>query len=221
MALPATAPATQLDPVQFEVLAHRLWAIGEEGRLALQQVSASPIVVQGGECMSSFYDPTGNMILACSGHLRFAAATSDAIKKLIEWFSKSPGFFDGDQFCFNDPYIAGAHTFDMMIIKPVFHRNRLVAWVSSSIHTADTGGVLRGLASEVYHEGIRIQGLKLVEKGEFREDVFRCLTQQCRDPEYVGLDLKSQIASNNVCAKRYIELIEKLGLDFVRQSGSK
>ncbi len=116
---------------------------------------------------------------------------------------------------------AGAHTFDMMIIKPVFYRNRLVAWVSSSIHTADTGGVLRGLASEVYHEGIRIQGLKLVEKGEFREDVFRSLTQQCRDPEYVGLDLKSQIASNNVCAKRYNELIEKLGLDFVGQAGAK
>jgi N-methylhydantoinase B len=211
----------RLNPVKYETFLHRLWAIGEEGRSSIQRVTASPIVSQGGECMASFYTAEGTMILACSGHLRFAAATSDAIKKLIEWFSKSPGFFDGDQFFFNDPYIAGAHTFDMMIIKPVFYRNRLVAWVSSSIHTADTGGVLRGLASEVYHEGIRIQGLKLVEKGEFREDVFRSLTQQCRDPEYVGLDLKSQIASNNVCAKRYNELIEKLGLDFVGQAGAK
>jgi N-methylhydantoinase B len=211
----------RLNPVKYETFLHRLWAIGEEGRSSIQRVTASPIVSQGGECMASFYTAEGTMILACSGHLRFAAATSDAIKKLIEWFAKSPGFFDGDQLFFNDPYIAGAHTFDMMIIKPVFYRNRLVAWVSSSIHTADTGGVLRGLASEVYHEGIRIQGLKLVEKGEFREDVFRSLTQQCRDPEYVGLDLKSQIASNNVCAKRYNELIEKLGLDFVRQAGAK
>jgi N-methylhydantoinase B len=211
----------RLNPVKYETFLHRLWAIGEEGRSSIQRVTASPIVSQGGECMASFYTAEGTMILACSGHLRFAAATSDAIKKLIEWFSKSPGFFDGDQFFFNDPYIAGAHTFDMMIIKPVFYRNRRVAWVSSSIHTADTGGVLRGLASEIYHEGIRIQGLKLVEKGEFREDVFRCLTQQCRDPEYVGLDLKSQIASNNVCAKRYNELIEKLGLDFAGQAGAK
>lgn len=211
----------RLNPVKYETFLHRLWAIGEEGRSSIQRVTASPIVSQGGECMASFYTADGTMILACSGHLRFAAATSDAIKKLIEWFSKSPGFFDGDQFFFNDPYIAGAHTFDMMIIKPVFYQSRLVAWVSSSIHTADTGGVLRGLASEVYHEGIRIQGLKLVEKGEFREDVFRSLTQQCRDPEYVGLDLKSQIASNNVCAKRYNELIEKLGLGFVGQAGAK
>ncbi len=190
----------RLDPVKYETFLHRLWAIGEEGRASIQRVTASPIVSQGGECMASFYTVEGTMILACSGHLRFAAATSDAIKKLIEWYSRSPGFFDGDQFFFNDPYVAGAHTFDMMIIKPVFYRNNPVAWVSSSVHTADTGGVLRGLASEIYHEGIRIQGMKLVEKGEFREDVFRCLTQQCRDPEYVGLDLKSQIASNNVCA---------------------
>ncbi len=211
----------RLNPVKYETFLHRLWAIGEEGRASIQRVTASPIVSQGGECMASFYTAEGTMILACSGHLRFAAATSDAIKKLIEWYSRSPGFFDGDQFFFNDPYVAGAHTFDMMIIKPVFYRNNPVAWVSSSIHTADTGGVLRGLASEIYHEGIRIQGMKLVEKGEFREDVFRCLTQQCRDPEYVGLDLKSQIASNNVCAKRYIELVEKLGLDFVRQAGAK
>lgn len=211
----------RLNPVKYETFLHRLWAIGEEGRTSIQRVTASPIVSQGGECMASFYTAAGAMILACSGHLRFAAATSDAIKKLIEWYSKNPGFYDGDQIFFNDPYIAGAHTFDMMIIKPVFYRDKLVAWISSSIHTADTGGVLRGLASEVYHEGIRIQGLKIVEKGQFRDDVFRSLTQQCRDPEYVGLDLKSQIASNNVCAKRYIELIGKFGLDFVRQAGEK
>ena len=86
-----------IDPVKYEVFLHRLWAIGEEGRQTLQRVTASPIVAQGGEVMSSFYDIEGKMVLACSGHLRFAGATSDAIKYLIEWYGKSPGFFDGDQ----------------------------------------------------------------------------------------------------------------------------
>ena len=215
------AASVQLDPVKYEMFLHRLWAIGEEGRTSLQRVTASPIVSQGGECMSSFYDPTGEMILACSGHLRFAAATSDAIKMLIEWYAASPGFHDGDQLFFNDPYIAGAHTYDMMIVKPMFWEGSLIGWLASSIHTADTGGVMRGLATEIYHEGIRIQGLKVVEKGEFREDVFRCLTEQCRDPGYVGLDMKSMIASNNVCAKRYLELVGKFGLDFIQNAGRK
>ena len=82
MSAVAAVPAV-LDPIDFEVFAHRLWAIGEEGRIALQRVTASPIVAQGGECMCSFYDADGTMILACSGHLRFAAATSDAIRRLV------------------------------------------------------------------------------------------------------------------------------------------
>ena len=110
----------QIDPIRYEMYLHRLWAIGEEGRMTLQQVTASPIVSQGGECMSSFYDEKGTMVLACSGHLRFAAATSDAIRDLMRRFEKSPGFFDGDQFFFNDPYVAGSHTYDMMIVKPIF-----------------------------------------------------------------------------------------------------
>lgn len=215
------AHTDQLDPVKYEMFLHRLWAIGEEGRSSIQKVTASPIVSQGGECMASFYTAEGAMILACSGHLRFAAATSDAIKKVIEWYGESPGFFDGDQLFFNDPYIAGAHTYDMLIMKPVFHEDRLTNWIASSIHTADTGGSLRGVATEIYHEGIRIQGAKIVEKGQFREDTFRCLTQQCRDPEYVGQDIRAQIASNNVCAKGFLELVDKFGLEFVRTAGFK
>jgi N-methylhydantoinase B len=215
------APAAQLDPVKYEIFAHRLWEIGEEGRLALQRVTASPIVAQGGECMSSFYTPDGTMVLACSGHLRFAAATSDAIKKMIEWFGDSPGFFEGDQVFQNDPYTAGAHTYDQMVVMPIFHQGELLAWTASSSHTADVGGPLRGGATEIFHEGIRILGLKVVEKGEFRADVFKTITEQCRDPHYVGMDLKSRIAANNVCAARYLDLVAKLGKDFVVAAAQK
>ena len=55
-------------------------------------------------------------------------------------------------------------------------------------HTADTGGVLRGGATEIFHEGVCSCGIKLMEAGKLRLDVFNNLTRQCRDPEYVGLD---------------------------------
>ena len=218
---PSPETPHDIDPIRYEMFLHRLWAIGEEGRMTLQRVTASPIVAQGGECMSSFYNAGGTMVLACSGHLRFAHATSDAIKNLIECFEESPGFFDGDQFFFNDPYVAGAHTYDMMIIKPIFHDGRLIGWVATSTHTADTGGMLRGAATEIFHEGIRIMGLKVVERDIFREDVFKSLTEQCRDPQYVGLDLKAMIAGNNVCARRYLGLVDKFGLEFVQAAGAR
>jgi N-methylhydantoinase B len=215
------AKQTAIDPIRYEMYLHRLWAIGEEGRMTLQRVTASPIVSQGGECMSSFYDAKGTMVLACSGHLRFAAATSDAIKSLFQRFAKTPGVFDGDQFFFNDPYVAGSHTYDMMIIKPIFYKGELIAWTATSTHTADTGGLLRGGAYEIFHEGICVPGLKIVEKSEFREDVFQTLTGMCRDPQYVGLDVKAMIAGNNICAKRYLGLVDKFGLKFVQLAGEK
>lgn len=210
-----------VDPISYEIFSHRLWAIGEEGRIALQRVTASPIVAQGGECMCSFYDADGTMILACSGHLRFAAATSDAIRQIIEWYAVEPGIHEGDEFFFNDPYVAGSHTYDIMQIAPIFADGRRIAWVASSSHTADTGGVLRGAATEIYHEGIRILGLKIVDGGQFREDVFRTIVEQCRDPHYVGMDLKSRTAANNVCARGYRALVERFGVDFVVAAGRK
>jgi N-methylhydantoinase B len=212
---------TRLDPIDFEIFAHRLWAVGEEGRIALQRVTASPIVAQGGECMCSFYDADGTMILACSGHLRFAAATSDAIRRMIEWFGDDPGIHEGDEFIFNDPYVAGSHTYDIMQIAPVFWEGRRVGWVASSSHTADTGGVLRGAATEIFHEGIRLLGLKIVEGGVFRQDVFKTIVEQCRDPHYVGMDLKSRTAANNVCVRGYTALIERFGIEFVEAAGRK
>lgn len=217
----AGAATATIDPVSYEIFTHRLWAIGEEGRIALQRVTASPIVAQGGECMCSFYDADGTMILACSGHLRFAAATSDAIRQIIEWYSDEPGIHPGDEFFFNDPYVAGSHTYDIMQIAPVFHGDERIAWVASSSHTADTGGLLRGAATEIYHEGIRILGLKIVDRGQFREDVFRTITEQCRDPHYVGMDLKSRTAANNVCLRGYQSLVDRFGVDFAIAAGRK
>ena len=216
-----TLAATRIDPVDYEIFAHRLWAIGEEGRIALQRVTASPIVAQGGECMCSFYDADGTMILACSGHLRFAAATSDAIRRMIEWFDGDPGIHDGDEFIINDPYVAGSHTYDVMQIAPIFHDGRRVGWVASSSHTSDTGGVLRGAATEIFHEGIRLLGLKIVEGGVFRQDVFKTIVEQCRDPHYVGMDIKSRTAANVVCARGYTALIGQFGIEFVEAAGAK
>jgi N-methylhydantoinase B len=80
---------------------------------------------------------------------------------------------------------------------------------------------MRGVATEIYHEGIRILGVKVVEKGEFRNDVFKTIVEQCRDPEYVGLDLKSRIAGNNVSAAQFLHLVEQFGPEFVEAAGAK
>lgn len=210
-----------VDPIRFEMYVHRIVSIAEEGRIALQKVCASPIVVQGGECMSAFYAADGTTIHTASGHLRFAAGCEDAVKAVLKVYSENPGIREGDQFFLNDPYVCATHVYDEMIVKPIFHSGKLVAWTASMTHTADTGGTLRGGATEIFHEGVRSSGIKLVEGGVLRKDIFNILTEQCRDPNYVGLDLKSRIAANNVCARGFLQLVDKYGIDFINAANEK
>ncbi len=210
-----------IDPVRYEMFRHRLFNILEEGRMAMHMVSGSPVVAEGGECMASFYTADGTVILTAAGILLHTTGCHAAIKKAIEWYEESPGIYDGDQFFFNDPYIAATHVYDMLVVRPIFYEGRRIAWSGAMMHTSDTGGMLRGNATEIFHEGIKFQGLKVVERGQIRNDAFRAITQQCRDPAYVGLDLMSRVAANNVSALSYMGLIEKYGIEFVESASQK
>jgi len=217
--------AFEIDPVRYEVFRHRLFNILEEGRIAIKMVSGSPVVVEGGETMCSLHRADGSTILVAAGILVQAVGARQFIQKAIELYEKDPGFNDGDQLFFNDPYLGGQHLCDMVVIKPIFHKGRRIAWTGSVMHTAETGGVLPGgmppKATDIFQEGIRILGLKVVEAGKFRPDVYHSIVQQVRDPHLVGLDLKAKIAACNTCASRYLDLVEKFGLDFVEGASTK
>jgi N-methylhydantoinase B len=215
----------ELDPIQFEIFRHRLFNILEEGRIAIKMVSGSPVVVEGGETMCSFHAPDGTTILTAAGVLLHSWGARDFIKKTIEWYKDDPGIYDGDQFFFNDPYIGGQHLADYVIVKPIFYEGKLVAWVGSIMHTAETGGIEPGgmpaSSGEIFHEGIRILGLKIVEGGKFRLDVFNTIIHQVRDQNLLSLDTKAKIASNNVCAAGYLTMVKKFGYDFVTAADQK
>jgi len=215
----------ELDPARYEIFRHRLFHILEEGRIAMRRVSGSPVTVEGGENMCSLHAPDGDPIRVAAGILLHCVGARDFIIKANEWYADDPGFFEGDQLFFNDPYIGGQHLVDMVVIKPIFHEGELIAWTGSIVHTPETGGMDPGgqsaSATEAYHEGIKIQGLKIVEGGKFRPEVYRTIVEQTRDPHLVGLDAKARIAANNVVARRYLELVERFGVDFVSAASKR
>ena len=215
----------KLDPVQYEIFRHRLFNILEEGRIAVGMVSGSPVVVEGGETMCSFYDADGLPILAAAGVLLHCIGARGFVEKAIEWYEDDPGISEGDQFFFNDPYIGGLHLPDQIIIKPIFFEGVRIAWTGTFMHTSETGGIEPGgmpvKATEIFQEGIRILGLKIVEGGKFRPEVFKTIVEQTRDPHLVGLDIKAKIAANNVCSKNYLSLVNKYGLEFTQMASKK
>jgi N-methylhydantoinase B len=66
-------------------------------------------------------------------------------------------------------------------------------------------------AQDIFTEGFSSPGIKLVERGELRQDVWDTILNMVRSPEMVALDLRSMIACNNVARERMLALLDKYG----------
>jgi N-methylhydantoinase B len=114
----------------------------------------------------------------------------------------------------NDPWIATGHLPDITMLAPIFYRGRLVAFSGTTAHSPDIGGSLWGAdCHELYEEGLRIPPVRFLRAGEPNRDVFDFILANVRVPEQVMGDLYSQVAANEVCARRLIELLEDSGLE--------
>lgn len=205
-----------LEPVTFEIIRHKLLRIVDEAIVALKKVSGSTITNEAHDLMVALYRSDGSLLMGGMGYLHHLTLASQACKHIINEYSKDPGIFEDDMFMLNDPYSASLHTPDVFVISPVHYHGELVAWSASFVHVADIGAINPGGfspdATESFHEGFTTPGLKFVERGKIKLDVWKTFMNMIRDPSFVSLDMRSQIAANNVAKQRIKKLIDKYGL---------
>ncbi len=213
------------DPIIYEIFKHRLWSICERSHYTLSRVSGSPIVVDAHEYLSGIHKADGEAVFITSGVTLHLVGMEKAVKKIVEWWEED-GIEEGDQFLVNNPYIAGIHTVDMSISKPVFYNGKIIAWVSSLFHTPsvpssmEPGGMCP-TATNVNQEGLRSEGIKIVEKGKIREDVMRTLRNNSADPDLLGLDHAAKIAANNTATDEFKKTANEFGVEYVLQAFEK
>lgn len=202
-----------VDRTLFEILRHRLWQITDEMAITLKRVSGSPSVTQVNDFMVALYTPDGEILSGGWGvqwHITSAAA---ACKHIVKKFSGK--IEEGDTFLLNDPYIAAIHQSDVYMVSPIHYEGKLAAWCANFVHVTDIGAIDPGgfspRATSVFHEGLRFKGIKLVEGGNLREDLFESIVGMTREPGMVALDLRSQIAANNVARVRTQQLYARYG----------
>ena len=97
-----------------------------------------------------------------------------------------------------------------------------MGWSATFVHVMDIGAMSPGGnspgATEICHEGIRIPGIKLVERGELRQDFFDAFINMTRQPVMVGLDLKCELAANNVAKSRMQDMYAEFGPELMMAS---
>ena len=115
--------------------------------------------------------------------------------------------------CIRDSYCGGQHLPDFVVFQPLFINGERIAIAAAIVHHIDVSGGAAGSyfagAKEVYHEGLRIPPLKLVEAGVTNQAVVDIVRQNSREPEKIGGDLQAQIASLAVGARAIQRLAQR------------
>lgn len=212
-----------LDPVTFQIIKHRLTRVTDEAVEALKRVSGAPNTNEGHDLMVALYTKEGDLLTGGVGFLHHYLGASEATKHIIEAFEGD--IDEGDMFLLNDPYTAALHPPDVYIIRPIFFEGELQAFSASFVHVADIGAIDPGgfspNATTIFHEGFQTPGLKLIEGGEMRQDVLDTILNMSRDPGMVELDLRSEIAANNVAGERLREVMAEYSPETVEHVGEQ
>lgn len=206
-----------LDKVTAEVVKHSLIYISEEMGVALRKSAYSPNIRERADCSCAILDSKGRTIGQAEHIPVHIGSLSLGLRNTLQYLEKEGvELISGDMFIVNDPYISGTHLNDLTVIRPVFSRNEIIAYVANKAHHVDIGGIAPGSinsqATELIQEGILLPPVKLMDQDKLRNDVVQILTSNTRVPEVTLGDLRAQMAANVLAEKRLLELVSKIGI---------
>jgi N-methylhydantoinase B len=204
-----------IDPITLALFQNRLDYIARQMGWVMIRTSRSPIFNQSHDFSCFIADRNGNLVSQADGIPIHTGGGGFAIRALLGAFGDKVS--DGDVFVLNDPYVAGGnHLPDWVIARPVFVGSELVAFTCNRAHQSDIGGGAAGTynssATEIWHEGLRLPPLRLVERGKTREDLWQLLILNSRMPHFMDGDLRAMTGSTDIGRQLVVETMEHFGL---------
>ena len=205
-----------MDKLTVEVIKNAAIYASEEMGIVLRNTAYSPNIKDRLDHTCAIYTPRGELIAQAEHIPVHIGSMAVGVENALRYLEENSIYLEpGDIVMVNDPFIAGTHLNDIMLIKPVYYNDKLVALVANKAHHVDVGGMtpgsIGGGARELLQEGIVIPPIKVVERGVLQRDIIELIKSNVRTPEYFEGDLKAQIASLNVGERRVIELAERYG----------
>lgn len=208
------------DPITFAVVYNKLLTINREMGITMINTSISPIFAEVHDFSCAICDWDNRIVAQVDGVPSHTASAMEAVKAVSREFGDD--IHPGDIFVMNDPYLGGTHLQDVTIMKPIFYDGQLQFIAINRAHHGDIGGIEPGSycpkATELFHEGIRIPPLRIYKDEKPIEDVVNMIRINTRMPDALWVDMKAQVASCRVGEKRILELIDKYGVNKVRET---
>jgi N-methylhydantoinase B len=208
-----------LDPVTFEVIRHRLWAINDDqGRMAAR-MSASPTVFDAYDFNSALVTADGRGLYTGVYIMHHGSTLDGFVRRVLESWAADQ-IREGDMFFTNDPWWGALHANDGILAAPIFHRGRLEAWAGVVMHDSDVGSPVSSSfvvgAHDRFGEAPLFPAIKLVENFVIREDIERAILRNSRTPADNALNMRARVAALTATHRRINELIEDYGVEAFR-----
>lgn len=201
--------SVKVDPVTLDIIENALRNAREEMDATLFRTAMSPGIREQGDAFPLIADHEGKMVVGQFG-------------SFIDGFLKNyeGTIEEGDVIWLSDPYTcegAVSHNNDWLILIPIYHSGRIIAWSAMFGHQTDVGGKVPGSlptdGNSIFQEGIRIPPVKIYKKGVYQEDLVELVLHQVRTKEWCRSDLNALLASCRTAEKRVIEICERFGDD--------
>lgn len=204
------------DPVLLALVQKQLDHISRYMGWVMSRTARSPIFSESHDFSCFITNAQGDALSVADGIPIHTGGGRFAVRAVLEAFDGKIG--EGDVFILSDPYEAGGnHLPDWTLVRPVFAAGELRAFACNRAHQSDIGGGAAGTynpaATEIYHEGIRLPVLRLVEGSKTREDLWRLLLLNSRCPELLDGDLRAMVGSTKTGADRVAAIIDDVGVD--------
>lgn len=209
---------TALNPILVSVVSNRIKAIGEQMGVVIERSARSPLLVEGRDFSLGIYDVEGRLIEQTEYIPILGYAAAPTMQYVAQKFRGKVS--DGDVILHNDPFTGGNQPADWKIIRPVFAEGEHLAWVIISAHMSDVGGAVAGSynpnATDVWQEALRLTAVKVLEKGEIREDVWELIFGNVR-LKSVEDDVRAMIGACAVGERELRKLVSRYSVETFRQ----
>jgi N-methylhydantoinase B len=212
--------AVTIDPVTLEVIRNALPAISDEMAADLRRASYNMMIYEVGDFCCALVAVDGDLISQNVGGVSHFVADLGVVvvDAIAQW--GLDGLHPGDVLITNHQRVAGQHLNNIVVAMPVFVGREIVCFSMVRAHWIDIGGLSTGFGatgtvSDPWMEGLQIDQLKIHEAGTPNETLLKILRDNIRFPDASLGDLRSQIASCQLGARRVSELHEKYGGEVV------
>ena len=204
----------KIDKILASVFQRRFKSITEEMSIVLTRTTRSPILCEAKDFVTGLYDGKGKMLEQTENLPILSFSLGPVCEYIVNYFGDE--IYPGDVIFHNDVFSMGNQNNDVAVYKPIFYKDKLIAWAAAKGHQADIGGAVAGgynpRATEVWQEALRIPPIKVYEKGKLRKDVWDLIFANIRF-DIVAADMRAQIGSCVVGERGILRLVEKYGID--------